>query len=59
MSERYFEFNCEKKKREKIKLMLWVEKDTLNRLELLRPDKITIQECIRQILDNYLTDPEI
>ena len=59
MAERYFEFNTEKKKREKIKLMLWIEKDTLNRLELIRPDKITIQECIRQILDSYLADPEL
>jgi hypothetical protein len=59
VAERYFEFRTEKKKREKVKLMLWIEKDTLNRLELLRPEKLTIQECIRQILDSYLADPDI
>ena len=58
-TERYFEFVTEKPKKQKVKMMLWIETETLNRLELLRPEKITLQECIRQILDNYLTDPEV
>jgi len=49
-----FEFDTSEKKREKMKLMLWVEKETLRQLELVRPDKLTLQECIRQILKDYL-----
>lgn len=49
-----FEFDTEEKKKEKMKLMLWIEKETLRQLELVRPDKLTLQECIRQILKDYL-----
>ena len=51
---RYFEFNTDKKPKRKRKMMLWIEEETLARLELIRPDKLTLQECIRQIIDNYL-----
>ena len=49
-----FEFDTSEKKREKMKLMLWIEKETLRQLELVRPEKLTLQECIRQILKDYL-----
>lgn len=49
-----FEFDTTEKKKEKMKLMLWIEKETLRQLELVRPDKLTLQECIRQILKDYL-----
>ena len=53
---RYFEFDTEPKKKEKVKMMLWIETETIRKLELLRPEKLSIQECIRQILNNYLGD---
>ena len=53
---RYFEFDTEPKKKEKVKMMLWIETETIRKLELLRPEKLSIQECIRQILHNYLGD---
>lgn len=52
--EEAFEFDTSEKKKEKMKLMLWIEKETLRQLELVRPEKLTIQECIRQILKDYL-----
>jgi hypothetical protein len=54
--KRDFEFYTKTKKREKIKLSLWIEKETMKKLERARPSDITTQECIRQILNDYLSD---
>ncbi len=52
-------FNTDPKKKEKIKFMLWVEVETLERLDRIRPEKLTRQECIRQILKDYLDTAEL
>ena len=51
-----FEFDTEPKKKQKKKLMLWIETDALERIEAIRPSNLTPQECIRQILTSYLAD---
>ena len=51
-----FEFDTEPQKKKKKKLMLWIETDALDRIEAIRPENLTPQECIRQILTSYLAD---
>jgi hypothetical protein len=58
MQSSNFKFNKKKKTPEKIKLMLWVEKAVVDKLEMIRPHNITVQECIRQILGNFVTEEE-
>lgn len=44
----------EKTKGEKKKIMLWIDIETLDKIELVKPEDITIQEAIRQILHQSL-----
>jgi hypothetical protein len=42
----------------KKKLMLWIDQDLIDRLEGIKPDEITVQEAIRQLTEEYVTDFE-
>ena len=54
-----FEFDIEPKTKKKRKIMLWIEEETLDRIEAVRPKELTTQECMRQILNSYLADVEL
>ena len=41
-------------KKESTKLMLWIEKEILDEIDRIKPDAVSRQECIRQILRGAL-----
>lgn len=41
-------------KKESTKLMLWIEKEILDEIDRIKPEEVSRQECIRQILRGAL-----
>jgi len=54
MARLKMKFDTSPKKKLKTKLMLWIEVDHLERLNKIKPKELTTQECIRQIITDYL-----
>lgn len=43
----------------KKKLMLWIGQDLIEKVELIKPAEITVQEAMRQMLVDKLDDMEM
>ena len=42
----------------KKKLMLWIDRELIEKLDEIKPAKITTQEAIRQIVKGFIEDAE-
>ena len=47
-----------KTRTKKKKMMLWIDRDLIERLDELKPPRITTQEAIRQVIKSFVEDSE-